>query len=57
MAYYLKAGGVNGAQAAAIVGLVARVAARERQAAAEQQSANEARQKVLADLLHRFDGA
>jgi hypothetical protein len=56
VAYYLKAGGVNGTQAAAIVGLVARTAARELRAANHQQAATDARQNALAELLHRYDG-
>ena len=53
--YYLKSGGVGGAQAAAIIGLVARVAVRERRLALEQQSGIEARQNDLSKLLHRFE--
>jgi len=53
--YYLKSGGVSGTQAAAIIGLVARGAARERRTALEQQSRIDARQDHLSKLLHRFD--
>jgi hypothetical protein len=53
--YYLRAGGVSGAQAAAIVGLVARTAAREQISAREQQAALDARLDELSSLLHRFD--
>ena len=53
--YYLKSGGVNGTQASAIIGLVARMAAREQQAARARQIAIEIRHADLSDLLHRFD--
>ena len=53
--YYLKSGGVKGAQAAAIIGLVARTAARELLAANERQANLDVRQADLLDLLHRFD--
>jgi len=53
--YYLKAGGVDGAQAAAIIGLIARLAARERKAARELQANADGRQEELFNLLHRFD--
>jgi hypothetical protein len=53
--YYLKSGGVNGAQAAAIIGLVARTAARERRTATEQETVTDTRQADLSELLHRFD--
>jgi len=53
--YYLKSGGVNGTQAAAIVGLLARAAAREQHLARQQQAALNARLDDIANLLHRFD--
>ncbi|MFI5091725.1 MAG: hypothetical protein ACHP7P_16940 [Terriglobales bacterium] len=55
ISYYLKAGGVKGTQAAAIVGLVARTAARELRTAKEQQAIVDVRQVDLSKLLHRFD--
>lgn len=53
--HYLKSGGVKGAQAAAIIGLVARTALREQRLAEEARFASEARRAVLMDLLSRFD--
>jgi hypothetical protein len=53
--HYLKSGGVKGAQTAAIVGLVARMAARELLSADAQRAAVDARQAELIDLLRRFD--
>jgi hypothetical protein len=53
--HYLKSGGVRGAQTAAIVGLVARMAARELLFANAQQAAGDARQAELTKLLGRFD--
>lgn len=53
--YYIKAGGANKTQAAAIVGLVARVAAREMAVLRETQRQGQARQVYLSDLLLRFD--
>ena len=53
--HYLKSGGVKGAQTAAIVGLVARMAARELLLADARQAAVDARQADLIDLLRRFD--
>ena len=53
--HYLKAGGARGAQAAAIIGLVARMAMRERQSADERRLAFEARQTDLMEILSRFD--
>jgi len=53
--HYLKSGGVRGAQTAAIVGLVARMAAREMLAADAQRAAVDTRQTELVDLLRRFD--
>jgi len=53
--HYLKSGGARGAQTAAIIGLVARVAARERLSADKQQVAVDGRQAELFKLLHRFD--
>ena len=47
ISHYLKAGGVRGAQTAAIVGLVARTAARELLAANEQQIVLDSRQAEL----------
>jgi hypothetical protein len=53
--HYLKAGGANGAQAAAIIGLVARIAARDLLTADVQRAAVDARQIELIDLLRRYD--
>jgi len=53
--HYLKSGGVRGTQTAAIIGLVARVAARELLSADRQQAVVSARQSGLIKLLHRFD--
>jgi hypothetical protein len=53
--HYLKSGGVRGAQTAAIIGLVARTAARELLSADAQRSAVDLRQAELLDLLRRFD--
>ena len=53
--HYLKSGGANGTQAAAIIGLVARAAARVLSTAKAQQSASDARHADLTDLLDRFD--
>jgi hypothetical protein len=53
--HYLKSGGVRGAQTAAIVGLVARMASRELLSADAQRAAVHARQADLIDLLRRFD--
>ena len=55
--YYLKAGGVDRTQAAAIIGLVARTAARERHASNVRQVTAENRMADLAALLTRFDPA
>jgi hypothetical protein len=55
IAHYLKSGGVRGAQTAAIVGLVARMAAREVLSADAQRAAVEARRAELIHLLRRFD--
>jgi hypothetical protein len=53
--HYLKSGGVRGAQTAAIVGLVARMAMRELQLADEQRMAVDARHAALIEILRRFD--
>lgn len=53
--HYLKSGGVRGAQTAAIVGLVARTAARELSFANDLRAAEEVRQADLMKLLIRFD--
>ncbi|MEI7932401.1 MAG: hypothetical protein WCI21_05010 [Alphaproteobacteria bacterium] len=55
--YYLNSGGVNHTQASAIVGLVARVAARELRDGVERQDATNVRRSELAALLLRFDPA
>jgi hypothetical protein len=52
---YLKSGGVNGTQAAAIIGLVARMAARERFTAQERQGVFDARHAGFSELLRSFD--
>jgi hypothetical protein len=53
--HYLKSGGVNGAQTAAIIGLVARVAVRDLLAVDERQVVSDARHTQLLELLRRFD--
>ena len=53
--HYLKSGGVRGAQTAAIIGLVARMAARELRQADAQRAAVDMRHTVLISLLRRFD--
>jgi hypothetical protein len=53
--YYLRTGGVNGAQAAAVIGLVARTAARELRSAREREITADSRQADLSELLRRFD--
>jgi hypothetical protein len=53
--HYLRSGGVRGAQTAAIIGLVARVAARELLSSDRQRVVVDARQADLITLLHRFD--
>jgi hypothetical protein len=55
--YYLNAGGVSRTQAAAIIGLVARTAARELLNSLDQRSASDTRQAHLTTLLRRFDPA
>ena len=55
IAYYLRTGGVNRTQAAAIIGLVARTAAREMQSERVRLTDNAARQSALSALLVRFD--
>jgi len=54
--YYMKRGEVTGTQAAAVIGLVARAAARELRTAGREQSTRDARQADLSNLLVRFDG-
>ena len=53
--HYLRAGGVKGAQTAAIVGLVARTAVRELLSADQERLAVDARHADLVELLRRFD--
>jgi|SRR5579872_6743059 len=53
--HYLRAGGVKGAQTAAIVGLVARTAVRELLSADQVRLAVDARHADLVELLRRFD--
>jgi hypothetical protein len=55
--YYLRTGGVSGTQAAAVIGLVARTAARELRSAREREITAGSRQADLSDLLRRFDPA
>lgn len=55
IAYYLRAGGVNRTQAAAIIGLVARTAAKELRSEQARQTDSASRQSILAALLIRFD--
>jgi hypothetical protein len=55
--YYLKSGGVDRTQAAAIIGLVARTAAHEMQASRLLQTTSDTRQALLSELLSRFDPA
>jgi hypothetical protein len=52
--YYLKSG-VNGAQAAAIIGLIARVSFKERRRVVDDQRSIEARDHDLTQLLARFE--
>jgi hypothetical protein len=51
----LKSDGVSGTHTPAIIGLVARVVARELLSAHRQQTAVNARQSDLIELLDRFD--
>ena len=53
--YYLRAGGVNRTQAAAIIGLVARTAARELRSERVRVTDTATRQSNLSALLGRFD--
>ncbi len=53
--YYLRTGGVNRTQAAAIIGLVARAVASELHAEETRRVGSAARQSVLSALLRRFD--
>jgi hypothetical protein len=53
--HYLKSGGVRGAQTAAIVGLVARMAVRDLLAADARRNVVDARHAELVNLLSRFD--
>jgi len=55
IAYYLRTGGVNRTQAAAIIGLVARTAAREMVSEQVRQTDTASRQVSLSALLVRFD--
>lgn len=55
VAYYLKAGGVSGAQAAAIIGLVGRTALRETSAQRERQRTADARHETLLALMTRLE--
>ena len=52
--YYLKSG-VNGAQAAGIIGLIARMSLRERRHALDQERSSAERDHDLAELLARFE--
>jgi hypothetical protein len=52
--YYLKSG-VNGAQAAGIIGLIARMAFRERRQALDHERSSAERDDDLAKLLARFE--
>lgn len=52
--YYVKSG-VNGAQASAIIGLIARVSFRERRQVLDHQQSSAARDHDLTQLLDRFD--
>jgi hypothetical protein len=53
--HYLKSGGVKGAQTAAIVGLVARMAIRDLLSADARRVVVDARHDELVSLLGRFD--
>ena len=55
ISYYLRSGGAKGAQATAIIGLLARTAAREQFEANQRQATTEVRQADLLLLLRRFD--
>jgi len=48
---------VNGTQAAAIIGLLARAAVRELRAGEQEQATRDARQADLTKLIVRFDPA
>ena len=52
--YYLKSG-VNGAQAAAIIGLIARTTFREHRVVLDHQRTSAARAHDLTELLDRFE--
>ena len=52
--YYVKSG-VSGAQAAAILGLIARVSLKERRGVLDHQRSCEARDRNLTQLLARFE--
>lgn len=54
VSYYLKSG-VNGAQAAGIVGLIARISLKERRQVLDHQRTTAARDHDLAELLVRFE--
>jgi predicted XRE-type DNA-binding protein len=54
VSYYMRNGGANGAQAAAIIGLIARAAMEDQASAQAQQQAHTIRQGVLKALLARF---
>jgi hypothetical protein len=53
--YYLRAGGANRTQAAAIIGLVARTAIRERNFERARRTDSAVRDSVHSTLWHRFD--
>jgi len=55
--HYLKTGGVRGAQAAAIVGLIARTVARELRTAEQDRATTALRHADLSQLLERLDPA
>ena len=55
IAYYLRTGGVNRTQAAAIIGLVARTAAKEHRSDDVRLTDMATRRSTLGALLLRFD--
>ena len=55
VAYYLKSGGVSGAQAAAIIGLVSRAVIRDETDQAEAERAMRSRRETLLNLMARLE--
>jgi hypothetical protein len=57
VSYYIKAGGANGAQASAIIGLIARALAGDMRRTRTYVADAQKREVLLHDLLERFEGA